>query len=226
MKKFLNIFLVITMLFFVSKANADEIKIGKKSYTAAAAVGIKAEDYYTIVVGDSTSVQDVTTAFVFYIPNEIFANGTYDLVSLVDEVDSIDEAVSQCESEEESDEDADIILPDTNKVYLVGSSTKVKQQGKFIKGKGVSIADKDFKGAQITISGIGSAETSPLIENVTLSFEDTNLPVIKVNYKVFVSEDCQEIAQKSKFKASKKVKNAKISVDVTATVVTLDVPNI
>lgn len=215
-----------TMLFFVSNANADEIKIGKKSYGAAAAVGIKADDYYTIVVGDSASAQDVTTAFVFYIPNEIFANGTYDLVSLVDEVDSIDEAVSQCESEEESDEDADIILPDTNKVYLVGSSTKVKQQGKFIKGKGISIADKDFKGAQITISGIGSAETSPLIENVTLSFEDTKLPVIKVNYKVFVSEDCQEIAQKSKFKASKKVKNAKISVDVTATVVTLDVPNI
>lgn len=218
----MNLSLVISMMFFALAAQANEITIGKKSYPAASAVGFKSEDYYSIVIGDSTSAADVVTAFVLYIPNENFKNGTYDLVSLVQNVDSVDEAVNSCNQEES--EASEITLPDSSKIYLVGSSTKIKQQGKFFKGKGISIADKSFKGAQITISGIGESEASPIIENVNFLIEKTKLPVVKINYKVLVSDDCEELAKKSKFKASKKAKKAKISVDVNATVVTSVIP--
>lgn len=224
MKKFLKLSTLVSILFFSLAANADEVKIGKKSYTNTSAVGFGAEDYVVIAIGDSTSASDVTTALVFYIPREIFANGTYDLVSLASEVDSIDEAVNQCEEAEENGGENIITLPDANKVYLVGSSTKIKQKGKFFTGKGLVVADKSFKNAQVTISGIGSAETAPIIENVTLTVDGEKLPVFRVNYKVFISEDCQEIANKSKFKASKKAKRTKVSVDVTATVVTGAIP--
>ena len=222
MKKILTTILALSIASFTSMAEA-QITIGKKNITTTDG-GFKTDNYYTVVVSATDNSASNITAFTFFIPNEIFANGTYDLEYLPPEANSLDEAVQQCEEEQESGDDT-VTLPSNDKVYVLGNMAKIKTQGKFIKGKGIALIDKGFGSQQVTISGIGSAITSPLIEEVTLSVAQTKLPFTKFNYKIRVTEDCQELAKKSKFKVSKKAKKTKFAVSATATVITTTIPS-
>ena len=224
MKKILNLSLVLSMMFFAS-AKA-ELKIGKKSFTTTQTVGFKTGSFYTLATADLSNPGVDVTAFSFYIPEQIFANGTYDLEYLDLEVNSVDEAVAQCNQEAVSD-DSTITLPSNDKVYVIGSTAKIKDKGKFLRGKGFALANKSFGDAKITIAGIGTAETAPLVEEVTITVDETKLPFAKFNYKIFKSDDCETVAQKSKFKVSKKVKKPKFSLNDTGSVTgEINIPNI
>lgn len=216
-KKIFKISLVFSMLFLMQQAKADEMTIGTQNYTSIVSLGLKSDNYYTVIVADA--IEDTTvTAVIMYIPKEIFVNGTYDLAFFDSDSDSsVDDAVQACENPDAED-DTEITLPSTNKVYILGGVTKIRETGNFIIGKGTTIANKSFNGTKVTLSGIGSGEESPNVEQVNFSI-DGQIPFTTVQYKVFVSEDCQEILNKSKFVLSKKAKRTNFALDATATII-------
>lgn len=216
-KKIFKISLVFSMLFLIQPAKADEMTIGTQVYPSITSLGVKSENYYTVVFVDPASTETTITSVIMYIPKEIFANGTYDLAYLKSESDSVDDAVEACENPD-SDDDTEVTLPSTDKVYILGGVTKIRESGEYIIGKGTAIANKSFGGTKVTISGIGSGENAPTIEQVNFNV-DGRLPFTTVQYKVFVTEDCQEIVNKSKFSISKKAKRTSFALDATATII-------